>query len=116
MSWAWSYVPSVSTIIGPLEENPDTSMQQLNSLTSSPPENIQLMIGVYFDEFTLTFKLTQHSSSQQQQHHQQQSPGKDNYMKNYTFLPFLSCNLKGSIKNNYSLNLYTILETKTPPT
>lgn len=113
MSWAWSYVPSVSTIIGPMSENENdeqaTDGQRTGEASSaSSPKSIQCLIGLYFDEFNATFKLTQQISSSSMttsaSNAQPLHPslgGKDDLIgKNYMFCPFINCNLKGnSLKN-----------------
>lgn len=51
MSWAWSYVPSVSTI---LTEDNQTDLQ-----IDLIPVKCQLLMGFYFDELNVSFKLIQ---------------------------------------------------------
>lgn len=75
MSWAWSYVPSVSNLI-PTE--PQTAQTQISSLNNSNNQ-IQMIIGCYFDEFNLSFKLTSNQINQQQQQ----------------FSQFIRCHTKG---------------------
>ena len=81
--------------MGPIaDENDPNSDQQASSSTSSRSiQRIQSIIGLYFDDFHVTFKLTH------QIHHQQLHSGlaQDNLPpKNYTFKPFINCHLKGN--------------------
>ena len=100
MSWAWSYVPSVSTIIGPTEEETDESTANSNNMRRlNKAESIQCLIGFYCDEFNLTFKLTRQSYAQQQpatpKDDTERPSSPSPTIKSYTFCPFVSCHLKG---------------------
>lgn len=90
MSWAWSYVPSVSNLIADSNEN--------NISTQIDSDDIHVIIGCYFDQFNLTFKLTQSNS---------------NKMNSSNFTNFVNCYLKGiavevNKKNNFNHILFGI--------
>lgn len=51
LSWAWSYVPSVSNLMPNLED-PDNQQQ-----TSQEANSIQTVIGFYLDEINIGFKV-----------------------------------------------------------
>lgn len=74
-----------------------SSSSNLSSKNAQP--SIQCLIGVYFDEFNLTFKLTQQIVSASKKFLFQDptatSASAANDFKNYTFNPFLNCTLKG---------------------
>ena len=52
ISWAWSYVPSVTNIL-PLNES-DASESQLEQ---QAPKQIEILIGFYVDEILVNFKV-----------------------------------------------------------
>ncbi|RNA25162.1 Vacuolar sorting-associated 13B [Brachionus plicatilis] len=89
MSWAWSYVPSVSSLIN--EPNEQKSSTQVDS------DDIHIIIGCYFDQFNLSFKLTQHNST--------------NLNKNASnFANFVSCYSKGiAVEVNTKTNFNHVL-------
>ena len=78
LSWAWSYVPSVSTILAPDEEGAS------NEQSSEHMESIEMAIGCYFDEFNICFKLNSQMSKSQS------AAGKQS-----NFAKFLAVNSKG---------------------
>jgi vacuolar protein sorting-associated protein 13B len=78
LSWAWSYVPSISTMVN-VEEVEHMSLEKMtttNLVESSVVENI---ISFYFDELNITFKLMQLAHSG----------------KSYSFVAFMLANCKG---------------------
>jgi vacuolar protein sorting-associated protein 13B len=102
LSWAWSYVPSVSDLI-PVGGESGTEQPQ----NKEEPTPIQTIIGFYFDEFNMAFKLTKQQlvNNSHGHHHQQQQMTTS--MKAYSFEPFVLCNMKGiafevSSKENFS--------------
>ena len=52
LSWAWSYVPSVSTLITSDSTTDLTQLEPQNSVNK-----VELMIGCYFDEINVCFKV-----------------------------------------------------------
>lgn len=81
--------------MGPMtdENDPNSDEQTASSSNSRSIQRIQSLIGLYFDDFHVTFKLTH------QIHNQQLHSGltQDNLpSKNYTFKPFINCHLKGN--------------------
>ncbi|CAF0864916.1 unnamed protein product, partial [Brachionus calyciflorus] len=70
LSWAWSYVPNIIS-------EPSTSNE--NNLLDS--QDIHIIIGCYFDQFNISFKLLQNVS--------QGSKNSSNFSN------FITCNLKG---------------------
>ena len=93
LSWAWSYVPSVSDLIPDGGEENVPTAAQLETLIKDP---IQTIIGFYFDELNIAFKLTQQVNHD---HHQSS--------KAYAFEPFVVCSMKGiafesNLKQNFA--------------
>lgn len=89
MSWAWSYVPSVSSLI--------TESSELNNSSNIDSNDIHVIIGCYFDQFNIAFKLTQQNSNNSNKN----SPN---------FANFVSCYLKGiAIEVNKKTNFNHVL-------
>jgi vacuolar protein sorting-associated protein 13B len=88
LSWAWSYVPSVSDLLPAGGEEAGGGQQQSQQEEVQTP--IQTIVGVYFDEFNLAFKLTKQVSYQQSQ-----ATSSTSSSKSFVFEPFVVCNLKG---------------------
>lgn len=79
-----------------------------NSSSKNAQPSIQCLIGVYFDEFNLTFKLTQQivSASKKFLFEDSAAASVANDFKNYTFNPFLNCTLKGKNQVIYFIYLF----------
>ena len=97
ISWAWSYVPSVTNI---MEDdatesltNPTNSLQITNTTNNiiNTKNDIQIMIGVYIDELNVSFKLIEHTNQNQQQ----SSSSSTSSSKSYYFSQFLLASAKG---------------------
>jgi vacuolar protein sorting-associated protein 13B len=98
ISWAWSYVPSVTNIIDDETTESLTNSNNLsqnntiyNNNVSNTNNNIQIMIGVYIDELNVSFKLIEHSNHNQQQ----PSSSSSSSSRSYYFSQFLLANAKG---------------------
>lgn len=79
---------------GDSENSDGTSSQNIQGSSS---QNIQCLMGVYFDEFNLTFKLTQQISASKKFFPPLLVNKDDFTSKNYVFNPFISCNFKGNL-------------------
>ena len=105
ISWAWSYVPSVSTILPIDDDNPIEQAETDKNLISNPKE-IELKMGFYFDELNISFKiieqLTQLNETTQQR------------VKSLSASNFIATNAKGiaieidNKANNYSHIIFGI--------
>lgn len=93
LSWAWSYVPSVSLL--------GSEQLEQSQVDSSPTETLRIKIGLYLDELTITFKLLNQQTTN----------------KTLSFASFLSVYAKGlcfelNQKDNISHSLFGISHIK----
>jgi len=90
ISWAWSYVPSVSAILPAGEYENESSVNNNNNTnnTSAPTQNDKnILIGFYFDEMNISFKLIQQLTQLNESTQQK--------VKSLSATHFLNVNLKG---------------------
>lgn len=100
ISWAWSYVPSVSTILTDEDEpQPTAEINHQEASVQLEPQKKEflLQMGFYFDEINISFKLIQQQT--------QLSETTQQKIKSLTASPFIQMSLKGiAVEINNKLN------------